>query len=69
MAARTYIPGLLLATKAVLAFVKKYRVKIEEGLGPTGTALLDALILAAEALETFLLTAAYPASDALQENP
>lgn len=50
MARRTYLPTLVLLARAVLLFVTKYRVRIVDNLPEGGDALLDALLVAIQAL-------------------
>jgi len=61
MATKTYFPQLVKIAKLIVAYVERYRQKIENGLNPTGIALLNALIEAANALIFFLEYGDYPA--------
>lgn len=50
MAKRTYLPTLVLLARAILLFTTKYRTRIIDNLPEGGDAVLDALLLAIQAL-------------------
>ena len=56
MALRTYLPKLLFIMRLLCSYIRKYREKIDNAVGPTHTAKVDALVTACEVLEAVVET-------------
>lgn len=52
---KSYLPKLLKLAQTVCNYIRRYQDKIAENLGEDGEALLDAVLVACDALEVAIL--------------
>lgn len=54
MALRTYLPTLLVIAKSLCAYIRRHDEKIRQYIGEENEAVLDAVLVACDALESVL---------------
>lgn len=59
---KSYLPKLLLIAKSLCNYIRKHQDKISENLGDGGNAVLDAVLVACDALEVAIELVLPPSS-------